>query len=145
MCCWIDLPVTCASAWGAGCNINDITGWLLNERNGVLTLQGSSGASELAWAYSGGSFTVSGGSFASDALGIRCQYNAGYAVIPPDIQQAVLVTTQAMIYDLQIVHVYQRETVREWTGELAGPRFSSIPEAAMRILNLGGWRAFRTR
>jgi hypothetical protein len=74
--------------------------------------------------------------------GVRVSYNAGYATVPYDVQQACLVTVKVWLYDLQTDPRYTSETADKWSYTL-GKRNHGLPDEVVRML--GPWKSYRLR
>lgn len=68
-------------------------------------------------------------------------YTAGYAVIPEDLQQAVLLTVQSQLGSQDIDPNLAGEAIPgTWSGTYRSTGIGSIPDSAKQLLDAGGWR-----
>ena len=73
--------------------------------------------------------------------GLRIQYRAGYSTIPYDVQQATLLTTQALVWQSMRPSMLKSETAKDYSYELNDLNGYSLPEPARQLLL--PWRAYR--
>lgn len=83
------------------------------------------------WIWSGGSLSGSS-NFRPPVL---CNYVAGYASIPQDVQSGTLVIVKALLQELETPTVYDTETAGEVTLKLATLAERMIPTAVKKLLS----------
>ena len=122
-------------------HVQPLAGFSLDERRGIVEL--NTQTYDPAWASMGLNGSLGMTSFPVGQLNIRCLYNAGYNPIPEDIQQAALMTIQAMLYDLQTSPQYETEKDDLWEVTLNSIETKGLPKAARDVLLAGGYKSYR--
>lgn len=75
-------------------------------------------------------------------LNIRIEYNAGYATVPADIQEAVFVTIKSYLYELQTVTKFEMEQQDKFHYTLSQISERGIPDTVKQMLRMR--RSYRT-
>jgi hypothetical protein len=119
--------------------INDVSGYQVNELTGGIRFQAASYDPVFAlmnWPMANLQTT-----FPPGYQSINIQYNAGYATVPEDVQQACLITVQHLLYALQTVTKYESETIKDYSYKL-GPLLL-LPESVKSMLRGAGRVSYR--
>lgn len=118
----------------------DVTDWSMNERTGIIRMNNPQFDPVFALMNMAGSVPLA--TFPSGFQSVRVQYSAGYATVPGDVVQAVLIAAQDWLYQLQKPRVFRSETIGKYSYSFADAAHG-LPERAKKILTEGGWRAYR--
>jgi hypothetical protein len=127
---------------GSGASLDvyatELSGYTPNYTRGIINL-GTGGNYDPVFSL-GGTSVFSG--FPWGVQNIRVVYDAGFATVPADVQQAVICTIQDWIWQLKKAWVFRKETGDRYSYEFFDRKRMGLPDNARAILN-NGWRSYR--